>query len=75
MEHFKSLVLVYDWDDPTKLLWLRVRLIVRAHTTWESLLAEVRTTYEGTMVAVTNSNWIPTVYSEDQVPVQEMVTR
>ena len=37
IEYFESSALVDGWDNPTKLLWLRVRLTSRAQTAWKRL--------------------------------------
>ena len=41
-DHFDSVAAVCKWDDPTKLKWLRVRLVGRAITTFRRLLEATR---------------------------------
>ena len=40
VEHFEAAALVNGWDDPTKLLWLPVRLTGKAQTAWRRLLPD-----------------------------------
>ena len=42
VEHFEAVAVVNGWDEPTKLLWLPVRLTGKAQTAWRRLVPEVK---------------------------------
>ena len=37
VDHFEGVAAINDWDDAAKLLWMRVRLVGRAQTTYGRL--------------------------------------
>lgn len=45
MEYFEAVAAIIKWDDPTKLLWLSVRLVGEAQTAYGRLLAEEKVSY------------------------------
>ncbi|KAL5481749.1 hypothetical protein EMCRGX_G021978 [Ephydatia muelleri] len=46
VEHFEAAALVNGWDEPTKLLWLPVRLTGKAQTAWRRLLPEAKQDFQ-----------------------------
>ena len=45
VSHFESVTAVNKWSDGEKLLWLRVRLIGKAHVAFDQLMPEVQQSY------------------------------
>ena len=45
IEHFKAVATINNWDDASKLLWLRVRLVGGAQTAYGRLPAEAKGSY------------------------------
>eukprot|EP00731_Ephydatia_muelleri_P004969 Em0002g1145a len=46
VEHFEAAALVNGWDEPTKLLWLPVRLTGKAQTAWRRLAPEAKQDFQ-----------------------------
>ena len=46
VEQFEAAALVNGWDEPTKLLWLPVRLTGKAQTAWRRLLPEAKQDFQ-----------------------------
>ena len=52
--HFDSVAQVNNWDGPTRLLWLQVRLTGKAQTAWERLDQSAKLTYDTAKAAFEN---------------------
>ena len=46
VDHFEGVAAVNEWDDASKLLWLRVRLVGRAQTTYGRLSNASKADYD-----------------------------
>ena len=42
VDHFEGVAAINEWDDATKLMWMRVRLVGRAQTAYGRLSTEAK---------------------------------